>query len=172
MERAPFTHADYLAFAREALLSCPEARGEILALPEGAYLFGHNHLQFHIEYQGRLLINPGSCGAALDFDPSAAYTLLEYTGDDWLVTERRAAYDTEYVADKIRGSEFAIESPVWAGVIERMATTGKDYFGPLVRHVADTGRRNGHTKMPVPNDIWDIAIATWDPDDIYLDARL
>ena len=48
MEAAPFSHAEYLIQAREALLSCADALEDIHALPKGIYLFGHNHLQFNI----------------------------------------------------------------------------------------------------------------------------
>jgi hypothetical protein len=63
---------------RDTLLSLPEALKDIIALDKGVHLFGHNHIQFHMEYEGRLFINPGSCGDSCDFNTSASYDLLEY----------------------------------------------------------------------------------------------
>ncbi len=39
-------HASYLEMARSAVMSRADALADILALPKGVYLFGHNHLQF------------------------------------------------------------------------------------------------------------------------------
>ena len=72
MSTAPFTHEEYLARARDVLLARPEALAEMQAMPKGIYLFGHNHLQFHMGYEGRLFINPGSCGEPLNWDTSVS----------------------------------------------------------------------------------------------------
>jgi len=210
MGKEPFSHEDYLEYVRASLLANPGAMGEARALPVGVYLFGHNHLQFYAEVEGRLFVNPGSCGAACDCDPTAAYTILEYCndgaygggrgerrfakhhygdggnddgvggggggsgGDDgsgdgaWRVTERRVVYDVEYAAGALRKSAFAESSPIWAGVIERCLLTGKDYFGPFVRHIVQTGRKYGHTSMPMPNDVFAYAASTWSPEKLYM----
>jgi len=181
MENEKFSHGEYLAYAREALLGRPEALAEMRELPEGVYLFGHNHIQFHIEMEGRLFVNPGSCGAACDCNPGASYTIIEYIGgaeDDsgagggvqsgWRVLERKAAYDVDYTADILRKSTFAAEAPMWAEVIGRMLLTGADYFGPFVRHITQTGRRLGYQAAPMPDEVFARAVDTWDPDELYM----
>lgn len=161
MEKKPFTHEEYLLLARDALISRPDALEEMRALPEGVYLFGHNHLQFHMEYEGKLFVNPGSCGVSCDGDPTAAYTLLTRAGKGWSVEERRAAYDIDATAAGLRRSSFSAEAPIWSGIIERQMRTGKDHVGPFVSHIAKTGRDMGETSMPVSNDVWDAAVKTW-----------
>jgi len=162
MEAEPFTHVEYLARARAALLACPEALAEIHAMPKGIYLFGHNHLQFHMQYEGRLFINPGSCGEPLDWDTRAAYTLLTVDGDKWDVAERRVMYDLCLVAEGLETSGFAAYAPAWSEVMKLDLLTGKDYFMQFVMHVMETGRKMGETGPPVSNNAWAAAVATWD----------
>ena len=161
MEAEPFTHDEYLARAREALLACPEAVAEMHAIPKGIYLFGHNHMQFHMEYEKRLYINPGSCGEPLDLDTRAPYTLLTVDVDDWVVTERRVEYDLNLVVEGLDTSGFTAYAPVWSEIVKLDLTTGKDYFSSFVKHIVDIGRENGETEQPVSNKIWEAAVASW-----------
>ena len=162
MEEAPFSHEEYLALAREELLSQPDALEAIDSLPEGIYLFGHNHLQFHMEYKGRIFINPGSCGVACDFDTSAAYTLLEQTDGEWHIIEKRVEYDIDTTAQSLRSSDFNAQAPVWSRIIERQLKTGKEGLGCFVRHLIATAKELGQgEKVPVSNDVWEAAVLTW-----------
>ena len=147
----------YLEMARNAVMARSDVLEEILDLPKGAYLFGHNHLQFHMEYEGRLFINPGSCGEALDWDTTAAYTLLEKEGSRWVVTERRVKYDLTVVTEGLRTSGYAEYAPVWSEVMNTELMTGKDHFLPFVLHLIETGRQQNKTEYPVSNEIWDHA---------------
>lgn len=96
------------------------------ALPVRAYLgaqvtfFGHTHVQggfllaqraarrilpagvLELEPQHFYLINPGSVGQPRDGDPRAAYAL--YSLEDRTVEYRRAAYDIDRAATKIRAA--------------------------------------------------------------------
>jgi len=161
MENKPFTHEEYLAAARESLLSCPDVLNDILALPKGVYLFGHNHLQFYMEYEGRLFINPGSCGEPLDCDTTAPYTLLEYVNNRWVITERRVAYDIDAVAIKLRESPFSTYTPIWSELVMFSLLNGKDNIGAFLAHVEKVSQKYGQTEKPVSNDIWNTAVKTW-----------
>ena len=164
MNEKPFTHGEYLAMAKASVLSRPDVLAEIIKLPAGVYLFGHNHLQFHMEYEGRLFINPGSCGEALDYDTTAAYTILEYAGRERNVVDCRAAYDTTAVVQGMKDTGYAAYAPVWSYILELEITTGRDYFSSFVRHLAETGRKTGRTETPAPPCVWDMAVRTWDKD--------
>ena len=164
MNEKPFTHDEYLAMAKASVLSRPDITAEIMKLPAGVYLFGHNHLQFHMEYEGRLFINPGSCGEALDFDASAAYTILEYAGCERNIIECRAAYDTVAVIQGMEDTGYAAYAPVWSHILKLELTTGRDYFSSFVRHLYETGRITGRTETPAPACVWDTAVKTWDMD--------
>jgi len=156
MLAAPFTHDEYLARGRKALLSCPDTLAGILALPKGVHLFGHNHLQFYIEYEGRLFINPGSCGMAADWDATAAYTLLTLKKGAWFVEERRVSYDLDAAAQGFITSGYHSYAPVWSDVTQLQMYTGKEYFGWFVVHLNKTRETLGKTASP--QQVWDIAV--------------
>jgi len=167
MEAEPFTHSEYLIRARDALLSSPEAVKDMDALPKGVYLFGHNHLQFHMEYDGKLFINPGSCGEALDWDATAAYTLLDCEGGIRTVTERRVKYDLLATAEGLYNSGYTTYAPEWSEVIRLELMSGKDYFYSFVMHLMETGRQMNRNEYPVGNDVWDAAVKTWSSGKLY-----
>ncbi|MCL2421972.1 MAG: metallophosphatase family protein [Defluviitaleaceae bacterium] len=167
MTKAPFSHAEYLLRTQEAVLSCPETIEKINALPNGIYLFGHNHLQFHMAYDGKLFINPGSCGQALDWDTTAAYTLLTCTADGcWIVDERRVDYDLNIVAEGLDTSGFTDYAPMWSKIFKMELTEGKNYMFPFVLYLMETGKALKQTDFPVSKEVWDAAIETWDPERI------
>ena len=167
MGRTHMTHSEYLTCAREALLSRADAVADLEKLPGGIYLFGHNHLQFYLEYGDKLFINPGSCGEALDWDATAAYTLLDLTPGGRIVTERRVPYNLKNVSDGLRDSGFKAYAPVWSDVLERELLTGKGYFDLFLHHLIKTGQELGKTDYPVGNDVWDAAARSWEPDKLW-----
>ncbi|MCL2352135.1 MAG: metallophosphoesterase family protein, partial [Firmicutes bacterium] len=98
MEARPFTRAQMLEQSARALGSADikDAMREALAgIDASAVVFGHSHIQWHGRFEGKLLINPGSCGLPLDWDPRAAYTVLEDSEAGLSINERRVAYDVE-----------------------------------------------------------------------------
>jgi predicted phosphodiesterase len=162
IKKAPFSHDAYLAYAFEALMSRQDALDKIKALPRGVYLFGHNHLQFHAEYDGRIFINPGSCGTPLDCRVTASYTLLDIEGASCQVIERRVSYDINDAIKALRSSDFAAEAPEWRKITERVLRTGQDYFHLFLTHVYETARQLGDTSYPVTDTTWEKAAASWD----------
>ena len=62
-------------------------------------VFGHTHIQFERETQGRLLVNPGSVGMPFDGDHRAAYALRH--GERELEL-RRVDYDWSTYPDALR----------------------------------------------------------------------
>jgi len=163
MMKSPMSHEEHLICARDALLSCSDAITDIKALPNGVYLFAHNHFQFHMEYAGKLFINPGSCGDAIDWDTVATYTLLTCQDGHRNVTERRIKYNMDTVTKGIDTSGFTAYSPIWSDVIKLQLRTAKNYFSLFVVHLVETGKAMGLDTFPVSNEVWDIATKTWDP---------
>lgn len=61
-----------------ALLNGDEKLHLIISeLENGVYIFGHTHIPLYWKYNGKILLNPGSCGLPLDFKTSASYAILE-----------------------------------------------------------------------------------------------
>jgi hypothetical protein len=108
------------------------------------------------------LINPGSCGEALDFDNRAAYTLLEYADGAWEIDERRVAYDVDKTAEALRESALAACAPEFARVIERQLLSGRENFWPFLMHLNETAHKNGQPHSPVSNEVWALAVSTYD----------
>ena len=161
MEDEPFTHAAYLRIAAESIRSCPDAMANIRKLPKGVYLFGHNHLQFNAEIEGRLFVNPGSCGFPLDFDTRAAYSLLtRIDSNRWKVTERRVDYDKSEVFDAMRQTGFSEECPEFGAIYTKLLETGSDYLGLFIQHIQNTARMIGNDN-PFGCAVWRQAIASF-----------
>jgi len=164
MGETPFTHAQYLELAREAVLVRPDAVDEMRALPAGVHLFGHNHLQFHMHFEDKLFINPGSCGEALDGDTTAAYSWLEHADGAWKVTERRVAYNVEAVVTRLQTSGYADFAPAWSNLYAWVLRNGFDCIGPFLAHVNAVSAKNGENGYPASNKTWDESVATFELD--------
>lgn len=55
--------------------------------------FGHYHQSFQREWEQGLLVNVASVSLPKDREPLAAYTILEWDGDDWSIAQYRVPYD-------------------------------------------------------------------------------
>jgi len=166
MDVEPFTRAELLVRAKAEALANPTALEQIMALPRGIYLFGHNHIQFHMEHEGRIFINPGSCGEPLDCDTRAAYTILSISPDGWEVEERRISLDLNKLIESLHTSGYSAYTPMWSEIITLEIQTGKDFFLPFVIHLIETGKKMNDTQYPVSNEVWEAAIKTWDANKI------
>ena len=143
MHKKPFTFEEFLTRAYEWILNSPNTINALRALPMGVYLFGHSHIPLHIEFEGRLLINPGSCGFTSDFDTRAEYALLDRApldggGFTWRVTQRRVEYDMDKVIEAIHESDFPEKLSEWHEVFLEQLLRGNDAFS---RYVHGAGSR-------------------------------
>jgi diadenosine tetraphosphatase ApaH/serine/threonine PP2A family protein phosphatase len=89
----------------------PEAEG----IDAQVILCGHTHIPRVVRLRdGRLVVNPGSVGLP-GYDgrtpvphvvevgtPHACYAILEWAGEDWLVTMRHVPYDNVPIAELAR----------------------------------------------------------------------
>ena len=125
------------------------------------YLFGHNHLQFYTEVEGRFFINPGSCGFPLDYDTRAAYTLLKpVNGSEWQITERRVDYDMNSIFEAMRSSGFSEKFPEWEAIYTRQLQTAADYIGSLVQYLHTTAHILG-IENPFDDAVWQEALVSY-----------
>jgi len=159
-----FPIEEYAVRAKAAALSRPDVVADIETLPKGIYLFGHNHLQFHMEHNGRIFINPGSCGEPLDLNTNSPYTILDTTTNT--ITERRVKYDIQTTRDMLNSPEYTAYAPMWNKVMKLELLSGEDYMMSFVLHIVNTAKEMGCTTYPVTNDIFDVAAKTWDADKI------
>jgi putative phosphoesterase len=87
---------------------------------------GHSHMQFNLQVEGTVVLNPGSVGLPRDGDPRAAYAIIE----DNRIELKRVAYPVEETIARI-------ESMPWP-------RRAKD----LMCHVLRFGRLSGATIDP------------------------
>jgi predicted phosphodiesterase len=164
MKAAPFTHAEYLEYAANEVLACPDVVADIGAVPCSVYAYGHNHMQWHMEYGGKLFINPGGCGLPLDWNPAAPYTIIERAdGGAWRVAEFRAPYDAGALLADLAASGMYAGAPVWFDIFTHILRTGEDLFGPLVRHCEAFARERGEPGMPLNDETWRMAVDCFEP---------
>ena len=154
--------SEYLTLGKEAILNRPDALADVMAMAPGVYLFGHNHLQFHMAHEGRLFINPGSCGYSCDMDPRAAYTMLSYdptVGEQPQITPRRVDYDLETAGAALERSAFAEAYPDWLPILREGLMTGRDCFGQFIMHLRECAGPDGD--FPVSNADFDRGYMAW-----------
>ncbi|MDR0819323.1 MAG: metallophosphoesterase [Oscillospiraceae bacterium] len=166
MGMSRFTIEDANLRYREAVLNRSDAMAEIAELPDGVYLWGHNHLQSKLEIDGKLLINPGGCGVPLDFAGAAPYTLIERTAERWKITQLRVKYDVQATVDALKASQFSKAAPVWVKLAEKSLLGGRDYFAPFRNYAHELGLSRGEPDYPVSNETWRLAAATFDWDSL------
>lgn len=60
--------------------------------------FGHHHVPFVRQLNGRTLVDVASCGMPRDGDQRAVYATINWDGSAWHVAHHRVAFDIEAVA--------------------------------------------------------------------------
>ena len=138
------------------------ALSEILeGLPDGVYLFGHNHIQWHMELNGKLLLNPGACGNPQDGMNTAPYALLEIYPHGRQVEERRCSYDTGETVRRLKASSLYREARVSSELMISDLNAGLDHRNFFKLHVAEYAKRIGDSVRPYTEETWNAAYEDW-----------
>ncbi len=80
---------------------------------------GHSHVQFHLEFDGISVLNPGSVGQPRDGDPRCAYAVIE----DGKVRLQRVEYDIDATVRELR--EAGLERSVLEMAESALRTGGR-----------------------------------------------
>ncbi|MEA2142963.1 MAG: hypothetical protein QOI64_1393 [Solirubrobacteraceae bacterium] len=97
---ALFCHASPRSDVDTFMPDDPQRDEQLLAGAEQRVIvFGHSHIQFSRDTDGRLLVNPGSVGMPFDGDRRAAYALWD--GRD-VFELRRVGYDGDRYVQQLR----------------------------------------------------------------------
>ena len=147
---------------REVLGKDEEFTGNLQKLPGGVYLFGHTHVQWHLQTAKHLLINPGSCGLALDGGEfGAPYTLLTVENGVASVEERRVKYDVHELIAQVKATSQYREAHIWSEVIFREWRTCREKVGFFLEFVGKYACSIGDTRRPFAKDTWCAAYEEW-----------
>lgn len=153
MLTAPFTHEQFLGNFHSVLMQ-EDLRKEIGSINASVIVFGHNHLQGYGYVDGKLIINPGSCGQPLDFNPEAAYTILETTQNGYAVTEKRVAFDIDSIINHTKESLLYINGKIWTELVLLSLRTGRDYYGFFFETAQKIADLKGEKGQFFSNETW------------------
>ncbi len=138
-------------------------REYIHALTPGVYVFGHNHIQNWADFEGRILVNPGSCGLPLDCGVfGAAYSLLTIEHGQASVEERRVPYDVEALIAKAKSTGQYAAARVWSEIIFAEWRTVREKVYQFLGHCERYAERIGDARRPIAKDTWEAAYAEWE----------
>jgi len=111
----------------EYLLKDPEVWARRLQNVEADIVcVGHSHMQFNLQVEGTVVLNPGSIGLPRDGDPRAAYAII----DDYRIEFKRVTYPVEETIARI-------EAMPWSQRAKEM-----------MQHALRSGRLPGVTADP------------------------
>ena len=137
-------------------------REYIHALPGGVYIFGHNHIQNWADFDGRVLVNPGSVGMPLDCGKfGAAYSLLTIEDGRISVAERRIPYDAEDLIAQVKATGQYAAARVWTEIIFSEWRTVREKVFQFLWHCERYADRIGDPRRPFAKSTWEAAYAEW-----------
>ena len=155
---------------REALLADfrslreqEEFSKHIAALEKGIYVFGHNHIQAWGEFDGRVLVNPGSVGMPLDCCAAfcAPYSLLTIEDGHISVEERRIPMDAEGLIAQVKATSQYAEARVWTEIIFSEWRTGREKVYQFLHHCEWYAQAICDDRRPFAKDTWEAAYLEW-----------
>ena len=158
-------HDEYLAFVRTKLRNDQKFMLKLSELPEGVYLFCHYHTQWNDNIDGRILINPGSCGWPLDFNTSAPYTILD-TCSGIQIEERRIDYDLSIVLRTLEKSGIKEAMPFWYKLILSELKFARNELLLFIEFIADYAKKQNDETYPYTDQLWNEAATLYS--DLYL----
>jgi hypothetical protein len=153
-------HEEYLEYVKIKLHNDNDFINNISKLPKGIYLFCHYHTQWYDEIDGRVVINPGSCGQPLDFDLSAPYTILD-TGSELTIIERRVKYDTTIALKALEGSDIKTDAPFWHRLLLLMYKNSREEMITFLEFVDNLANERNDYTYPYTDRFWDEATALY-----------
>ena len=133
----------------------------VQSLTDDIYIFGHTHMQWHMQYENKTFINSGSCGLPLDGTSGAPYTLLHIDNNQICITERRIPYDIDSIFLEFKDSDLYKEAPVWSGIVLEEATMKFARALPFLRFVDSYANKINDHVRPYSIKTWTEAYAIW-----------
>jgi len=144
------------------LLEKAEFRDYIHALDKGVYIFGHNHIQNWADFDGRILVNPGSCGMPLDCGEfGAVYSILTIEDGHVTVEERRIPYDVERLIAQVKSTRQYAAARVWSEIIFSEWRTVREKVYQFLHHCERCADCIGDSRRPFARDTWETAYTEW-----------
>jgi len=157
---------NYLNKIKTIIFQDVDLKSKVRLQDTDIYLFGHSHLQFHFDLEGKLFINPGSCGAPLDGNSNAAYTILELNDGGYKITEKRVKYDLDNLKKRIRDDISYQNIQNWYEVMITSIVKGTDELTFFLAYVDDCAKYLGEDSKLYSNEAWNYACKSWNDVDL------
>ncbi len=161
MDEKRFTLDTFSDFSTSLLNDDAKLHSILSDLDNGVYIFGHTHIPLAWEHEGKLLINPGSCGLPLDFNTSASYAILEWKDKTYTGTLKRVAYDMKATLSHTRESDYAKEVKVWSGIITKELETAREQAITFVLFAEEYATKKHDMERPFNEKTWNLAYKEW-----------
>jgi len=161
MEVAPFSQKDYSEYISNLLRDDVKLQEELENIDADIIVFGHSHIQWHVNINNKWLVNPGSCGLPLDYRSSVAYTILDIKEDSVAVEERRVEYDKRSLIEEYTKSRLYEDAKYWCDIIIGEMSSARDDISFFFKHAFEIARKHQNEKWPLENSIWDEAVKSW-----------
>lgn len=159
--RKPFTREEYISLLNNTLRNDDNLKEVLTRIPDGIYTFGHTHVQWHLQIENKLLINPGSCGLPLDCSPGAPYTIVDISKDNWHVLERRVEYNIENAIDILLNSELYQKAKVMSSIVVEELRTGLSQIHAFFQFINTYAKEINDTTYPYSKETWTKAYEIW-----------
>ena len=154
------SHMEYLAYVKNTLHENQEFIQKLSEMSDGIYLFGHYHTQWYAEIDGKLLINPGSCGLPLDFNKSAPYTIFDT--NNFTVIERRVPYDTKIPVQLLKESDYYNAAPFWNKLSISEFENARVTVLLFLEFVEELAAKRNDRAHPYSDELWFEAISLYE----------
>ncbi|MCL2079625.1 MAG: metallophosphatase family protein [Oscillospiraceae bacterium] len=161
MDEKKFDCLSYGTHSENILCNDIELHKLISFMESGVYVFGHTHIPLCWEYEGKLLLNPGSCGLPLDFNCNASYGILEITENSYKATLRRVAYDVNETLNYTRKSDYSKKNKVWSGIITKELETARAQADPFLEFAERYATDIQDNTRPFKKETWCSAYEAW-----------
>lgn len=146
---------------------CRELKEFYEGIPDGlcadkkvdAIAYGHSHIQSHAFSGGRLIINPGSCGAPLDALWGLPYSIISDDAQGLSVREYRVAYDVEGAIAKARDTSISRAGWIWSKLTFRTLRCRTDCIGRFFDIAHALRRARGEADGVFNDATWQAAYA-------------
>jgi putative phosphoesterase len=130
---------------------------------EPVLVCGHTHLPWHLERDGRLIVNPGAVNGPLNGETGAQYAILAWSKGYWQPRLFTIPYDLERLRKTYRDSGFLEEVGPMARAFLLNLESGRDAAGDFFAYAKKLAAEAGSpVDSTVPDEVWEQAAAVFD----------
>lgn len=132
-------------------------------LNESVLVCGHSHIPWSYHDAGRLVVNAGSVGQALNGDSRAQYVILSRNKGKWHTVHYAIPYDLDRMRAAYRDSGLLAEGGAFARALLLCTETGRNIPGWFLSYAYGLAAEAGYPDCDVvPDHIWERATETFE----------